>query len=432
MSRIGRQKGAVIITVAFTLLFLLAFMAIALDFGHLFIVKTELQTATDSCALAAAQELDGASDALTRATNAGKTAGNRNKVNFQGGSAGIGDYPDDISFSDSLVGTYSNTFTPVANARYAMCKRTKSGMRPWLLQAMGAFTGNAAYGDEQKVFALAVATRASAQSTCPVPIGLIPKPGGTKSNNYGFQAGEWATVFGSSSGGPGQMGWYDLTNSGSSSAANVEAQLIESNCGTKVGDSLGAQVTGAMTKLDAVWNYRFGIYKNNDPGPSVNHPDFSGYAYTSTNWKNTVPQNAYAGTAAIGSHSSAKNFKTKRLEFASYDDTGTSIQKGDQITGLKTNSFKSLATPGASISCPDAAHEHQCYGYNRRIVVVPIINTSATVQDFVCMLMLQPMSGPTADVQMEFLGNAGAPDSPCTTNGLAGGAAGPLVPVLVQ
>lgn len=48
-----RQDGAVIVTVALVLLFLLGFMAIALDFGHLFVVKTELQTAMDSCALAA-------------------------------------------------------------------------------------------------------------------------------------------------------------------------------------------------------------------------------------------------------------------------------------------------------------------------------------------------------------------------------------------
>src|SRR3954453_3811059 len=83
------QNGAVIVTVAMAMLFLLGFMGIALDFGHLFVVKTELQTATDSCALAAAQELDGASDALTRATSAGITAGNLNKVNFQGGTAGV-------------------------------------------------------------------------------------------------------------------------------------------------------------------------------------------------------------------------------------------------------------------------------------------------------------------------------------------------------
>ena len=50
----ARQHGAVMVTVAFALLFLLGFMGIALDFGHLFVVKTELQTASDSCALAAA------------------------------------------------------------------------------------------------------------------------------------------------------------------------------------------------------------------------------------------------------------------------------------------------------------------------------------------------------------------------------------------
>src|SRR6476660_3817128 len=92
-----RQTGAVILTVALALLFLLGFMGIALDFGHLFVVKTELQTATDSCALAAAQELDGASDALTRATSAGLAAGNLNKANFQGSMAGI--IAADITFS---------------------------------------------------------------------------------------------------------------------------------------------------------------------------------------------------------------------------------------------------------------------------------------------------------------------------------------------
>src|SRR3982750_1067209 len=83
------QRGAVILTAALTMLFLLGFMGVALDFGHLFVVKTEMQTAMDSCALAAAQELDGASDALTRASNAGVTAGNLNRVNFQGGASGV-------------------------------------------------------------------------------------------------------------------------------------------------------------------------------------------------------------------------------------------------------------------------------------------------------------------------------------------------------
>lgn len=426
MRSVDRQKGAVIVTVALALLFLLGFMGIALDFGHLFVVKTELQTAVDSCALAAAQELDGGSDALARATSAGKTAGNLNKVNFQGAAAGFAD--DDITFSDSLIGSYNHAFTPVANAKYAKCNKAKAGMAPWLLQAMGAFAGNDSFKANQGVMALAVATRASGQSTCPVPIGLMPKSSSTPPN-YGFQVGEWVTVFSKDFNSSGNMGWYDLTASGTNSASNLENQLAEPGlCGINVGKNLGSQVMGAKTSLDAVWNYRFGIYKNGDPGPSINHPDTSGYAYTSTNWKNAVPQNAYAGSPAAGSDTTAANFKTKRSAFASFDDTGTNLKAGSQIVfGNQNamNSYKTLATPGS-------AGQHQQFGYNRRIVVVPVINPSATVQDFVCMLMLQPMPGPNVDVQMEFLGNAGSTNSPCASAGLAGGTNGPLVPVLVQ
>ena len=49
-------------------------------------MKTELQTAMDSCALAAAQELDLQPTAIDRATSAGLTAGNLNAVNFQSAS----------------------------------------------------------------------------------------------------------------------------------------------------------------------------------------------------------------------------------------------------------------------------------------------------------------------------------------------------------
>src|SRR5437868_5372898 len=131
------QQGAVIVTVALVMLFLLGFMGIALDFGRLFIVKTELQTAMDSCALAAANELDGQVTALTRATSAGLTVGNLNNVNLQ--STTWSDQGKivsaDITFRDSA---YVET-TAAANAKYAECQHRQSGIRMWLLQAMGAF-----------------------------------------------------------------------------------------------------------------------------------------------------------------------------------------------------------------------------------------------------------------------------------------------------
>ena len=48
------------------------------------------------------------------------------------------------------------------------------------------------------------------------------------------------------------------------------------------------------------------------------------------------------------------------------------------------------------------------------------------------MLMLQPLSIPMADVQLEFIGNASLQTSPCSFSGMPGGAAGPLVPALVR
>jgi Flp pilus assembly protein TadG len=423
-ARATRQGGAVILLVCFMLFFLLGFIAIAFDFGRLFIVKTELQTAMDSCALAAAQELDGQASALARARSAGKTAANLNRVNLQSANwDGKGQLDDiDITFKDP---SYTATTTP-ASARYAQCQHTQTGVRMWLLHAMGAFSGNSAANPASRsVLASAVATRASSQTTCPIPVALVAKPGGTPGNNFGFQIGEWVTVFDKAGGASaGEMGWYNLD--GSNNASETAAELAEGGrCGTRVGDTLGTP--GAQTSVDRPWNYRFGVYKNSD-SPSLNHPDQTGYSYTSANWKNAAPQNAFSGTPAAGSHSTAQNYVTKRAAYASLADTGTSLKTGSLITfgdNNKLNSFQKLASPGAS-------GEHRQYGYSRRLAVVPVINGAAQVINYVCMFMLHPLSGPNDPAQLEFRGLAGIPDSPCATSGLPGGSAGPLVPVLVR
>ncbi|MEG1771506.1 MAG: pilus assembly protein TadG-related protein, partial [Comamonas sp.] len=84
------------------MLFLLGFMGVALDFGRLFVVKGELQTAVDSWALAAARELNGQTDAIGRAQSAGMAAGNANRVNLQSAAwNGQGKLTSaDISFRD--------------------------------------------------------------------------------------------------------------------------------------------------------------------------------------------------------------------------------------------------------------------------------------------------------------------------------------------
>lgn len=399
-----RQRGAMIITTAMVLLFLLGFMGIALDFGHLFVVRTELQTAVDSCALAAARELDKQGTAITRAQSAGQTAGNANRVDMQSGNwGGQGQLTlADITFRDA---SYAPTADP-AVATYAQCVHTQPNIVIWLMKAMGAFSGNAAaYPATRSVAASAVATRASAQTTCPIPVALKPKAGGV-APNYGLNVGDWVKLLqAQNASAGGEIGWANLD--GSNSASETEAEL-NNHCGTKVGDTLGTP--GVQTSVVDVWNQRFGIYKNSGD-PSVQRPDYTGYAYTAATWP--------AQSNAFG------DFLAKRAAFASCIDTGK-VKDCEDLTGLSLNSFQKLAASG------NAAGGHKQYGLDRRVVTVPVIDGSGRVIDYACMLMLQPLTIPMSDTWLEFRGNAGAAGSPCTTSGLAGGLAGPLVPVLVR
>jgi uncharacterized membrane protein len=83
----SRQRGAVALLVGLLLPVLLGAVGLALDSGHLYLTRTELQNAADACALAASYELTGApaipGAAFNRAEAAGRTVARQNKVGFQ-------------------------------------------------------------------------------------------------------------------------------------------------------------------------------------------------------------------------------------------------------------------------------------------------------------------------------------------------------------
>lgn len=424
-----RQQGAVIVTVALITLFLLGFIGFALDFGRLFVVKSELQTAMDSCALAAAQELDLQPSAIERATNAGLAAGNLNAVNFQSASwSGKGQLVDaEITFKDSA---YLTTINP-AVAQYAQCRHVQSGVQMWLMQAMGAFSGDTTdFPSTRGVMASAVATRAHGQTTCPIPVTLKPQVppkcagGNCGKPNYGFAPGEWVTVLTTQSAIPGgYIGWANLD--GSNSASETRAEM-NGKCGTRVNDILGTP--GTQTTIAEDWNFRFGIYKklpdfNTDP--SYMRPDFSGYSYTATNWPSQF--NAWNG-ADPTAHYTADNFVNKRASFGACAPNGNvrGADSCESITGISLNSFQKLAASGTGPA------SHGAWGSNRRIVTVPVTDATNKVIDFACMFMLAPLAIPMADTKLEYVGNASLPTSPCSFSGMPGGAAGPLVPALVR
>jgi hypothetical protein len=404
-----RQHGAMIITVALTLLFLLGFMGIALDFGHLFIVKTELQTAMDSCALAAAQELDGAGDALTRATNAGMTSGNLNKINFQGETAGI--VATDVVFSDTLIGSYSHTFTPVAKAKYAKCLRTRPGIGPWLLQSAAAFSGNTALGANQSVAALAVASRAPSQTNCAVPIGLCKK-------TPTYQPGEWLPGAVNSAGAAtGQFRWLDFTANGGGAKELKDVLRGEGQCALP-GSNTVAGKPGNTGSAAFAYNTRFGIYQGSGGPPADGVPDLTGYAWYSDT---TLAQPPYPNKFP--------EFLAKRAINAPYQGD----KKAPDTTGLQTVG----KTYSGSLSA---------VGASRRIVVAPVIDCAGfdglggtgtlKIDGMACILLLHPIKNGAGSASekmwVEYIGDAGSDASPCSTSGLVGGLGGPLVPALVQ
>ncbi len=411
-----RQRGAVAIIVGLCIVVLVGMIGLVLDLGHMFVTKTELQNAADSCALAAARELDGGTDALLRAENMGLTVGQQNKVDFQATAVSIA--PADIQFSTTLSPN-SSYLTRAGGApvtsKYAMCTLDRTGIAMWFMQVLG-------FGD-QAVAAQAVATLSPSQTTCAIPIGLCsqgPAP------SFGFNVGQWYSgKFGSgATGTTGSYNWLDFSppNGGASELKDLLAGPGQCEL-PPVGAPVGEQ--GQIGGLSDAWNTRFGIYKGGYDATSA-PPDFTGTAYTNTalikdaneqkkwttTWPNPEPQNAYSGTPSSGSTLNYLAAQTARATYQSSDPA---------------NVGKTTSTGHAN-------------GANRRIAIAPVVNCEdlATsnpqqipIRGYACVLMLNPIKGPD-DVFLEFRGLANDPTSPCASFGIPGGTSGPLVPVLVQ
>ncbi len=74
-TRIGRQRGGILVIAALVLVILIGFFAaIALDLGRLYVLRTQMQNAADAAAIAAAGELDGKDNAIHDAMAAAREA----------------------------------------------------------------------------------------------------------------------------------------------------------------------------------------------------------------------------------------------------------------------------------------------------------------------------------------------------------------------
>lgn len=411
----SRQKGAVAIIAALSLPVLIGFAGLALDLGRLYVAKTELQNATDACALAASRELTCdptagpcAASFLINAENSGLTVAARNNVNFQASAINIA--PEDIKFSMTFSpnsGYQSRIAGANPASKYVMCTAQQTGIVPWFIQVLNVIPG-VVIGN-QTVSAQAVATLAPSQMSCAIPIGLCTLPAGTPANPFaGMVVGNWMTSKLSASA-TGSFDWIDFTPPGGGS--NELAGLLTGTGACSVPPPptpIGEQ--GNKTNLAKAWNTRFGLYKGGESIATA-PPDYTGLSYTSTSWPTKF--NAYGGAGSI------PNFLTARTQHLTY--------QGAIPNGYSNSTSAQLTSSGA----------------DRRVATIPVVNCSAwaasnpqtvPVLGYACVLMLHPMAKDDDEVWLEYRGKATDPGGPCATSGSVGGpgSGGPLVSALVQ
>jgi Flp pilus assembly protein TadG len=405
--RIGHQRGSVAIMTGLMIAVLIGFLGLAVDAGRLFVIKSELQTAMDACALAAASQLrPGVNDplALERAMAYGRTPPNR--ANFQ--ARAVEPRNIRISFSESLAGPYGEPGGMENLAQFVRCTYPLDNVPLYFMRVVTAVT-------DMTVAASAVGALTQSQTGCGFPVAICSKPPESDAP-LGLRPGDWLngpldnhqdTGDGEASAegcGNGNYCWIDFTNEGKDGldqiirgAGTCDMDITQVN--TK---------TGLVRSLDEAWNTRFGIYKHDgfDQSLVASPPDRTGFGYTDERARPVY-----------------KDYLQRRIANESYvRDPDRALQ----------NKYR-ISTPA----------ELAIHGRDRRLVVAPITDCSqfgggrqqVTIEGWACLLMLAPVTR-TKDkteprARFEYIGLATDPGTPCATVGLPG-SKGPLVPVLAQ
>ncbi len=402
-----RQSGFVIIVFVVVLPILLGMIAIALDTGNLFIVKTELQNSVDACALSAGQELDGTPAQFNRAQEAGRLAGVAHKVNLQKVAVA---FPNNsaITFAQNLndsPGSYitasTGTGLSAANAatyRYIKCSATST---------VNKLLNVPLLPNSDTIIAQAIASRLRIQSPCVLPIGVCSNANAIVNNTVGaWISGE----IGKNDPCVGNVNCYKwvVYNGAAANASNLANLLTGNNsCGINLAGQSVTEFSGAAASPYDEYNTRFGVQKGTNP---VN-PDFTGYGYTPATYAPAAAYNTSIPASTLFAINAYSNYTTKETALAQY-------QNNPNLPGYTTIQ----PTPANATA--------------RRIGIVPVIpctGGTSTVTNYMCVLMLNPIAsgGGNKRLYLEYLGTSSA--GACTQIGLAGGGGpGPTVSALVQ
>lgn len=266
------ERGAVAPTIALSLTGLIAIGGIAFDYARMAAMDTELQSAADQAALAAASQLDNQTGTCARAAAAAQSM-LANRTYMANDSSGIAvtipseptcDAIGQVRFYQDIGKTQAATSD--ANAKFVQVQVNSRRAFYALTPIVGAFSSG-------PITALAFAGMTSA--VCKTPPVMICNPQETGSNttfdlaalqgkglklvSQGGGSGSWA---------PGNYGYLD-THGGSSGAPGLREGL---GWGTPPGDCVSATGVdtkpGVSTTVTDALNTRFDIYDGTNSCPS--------------------------------------------------------------------------------------------------------------------------------------------------------------------
>lgn len=250
-------SGAVAPTVALSLFALIAAGGIAFDYARMAGMDTELQSAADQAALAAASQLDGTSTAITRATSAAQTL-IVNQTRFANDRNGTG------QLIGRSIGVPTLTFYSSYNADTDTGTETTSATAARFVQvsvqtreAVYALTPVVQLFKSGQIGALATAGLSSAVCKVPPLMVCIPSENFPSASDIGDglklqpgpQTGAWA---------PGDYGYLDFANGASGLSANLAKNSEFAGCF----DNSGGLVTepGNKASVTKALNTRFDLY----------------------------------------------------------------------------------------------------------------------------------------------------------------------------
>ncbi len=207
------EDGTVLVLWAMFLAVALGFLALSFDLGRVASTQSELQSYADQVALAAAGELDGRPDSITRATAAASGLVRDSQTYAQGANllAGSGNYI--LTFLSTLPtddrAAATATTTNAALARYVRVQVLDRSVVTGFAGANAALTGRP--GTNAQVNVAAVATAGMTSWACDITplMFCLPNTSWRATNNIGQQL--LLRSGGGNSWFPGNFGFMDVT-----------------------------------------------------------------------------------------------------------------------------------------------------------------------------------------------------------------------------